>query len=112
MRFHSFHLLSGLLVFSGGCTSWSRLTDGQPVPSGTVQLWSGGEPRLVRAATVAGDTLMARAALPDTGRLAVPLSAIDSVRIQRGDPGKVVILGSGLAIVLLLAFAQGLQGME
>jgi hypothetical protein len=112
MRFHSFHLLTGLLVFSAGCTSWSRLTDAQPMPGGTVQLWSGGEPRLVREAKVAGDILMARAALPDTARLAVPLSAIDSVRIQRGDPGKAVIVGSGIAIVLLLAYAQGLQGME
>ncbi len=113
MRFRSFHLLTGALAFSAGCTSWSRLGDGRPVPaSGTVQLWSGGEPRLVHATKVTGDTLTARASLPDTGRLTVPLAAIDSVRIQRVDPGKTVIVGSGVAIVLLLAYLGGLQGLR
>lgn len=113
MRVRLLHLLTGLLVFLAGCTSWGRLADGQPLPAtGTVQLWSGGKARLVHAANVAGDTLKARASPPDTSGLALPLAAIDSIRIQRVDPGKAVIVGSGVAIVLLLAYLDGLQGLR
>ncbi len=78
-------LVLGITAFvaCAGCTSWSRLNDGQPVP--------------------------ARHSLPDTARRTVANTTIDSLRIQTTDAGKTLIVGSGVAIALLLAFAQGLS---
>jgi hypothetical protein len=42
----------------------------------------------------------------------MPLTAVDSLRIQHVDAGKAVIVGSGVAIVLFLAYLDGLQGMR
>ena len=113
MPFRSSDLLFGLLTFTTGCTSWSRLADEQPVPPrGQVQVWSGGEARLVHTARVVGDTFKAHAPPPDTSGIVMPLTAIDSLRIQHVDPGKAVIVGSGVAIVLFLAYLDGLQGMR
>jgi hypothetical protein len=59
-----------------------------------------------------GDSLVGQGAFPDTTRRAVALSAIDSLRTQSIDPGKMLIVGTGLAMALVYAFAQGLRGMN
>ena len=104
---------AGWLTVSAGCTSWSRIGDRQPVPSrGTVQVWSAGTDLLLRDARTVGDSLVGRAPLPDTTRRAVPLMAIDSVRMQSTDMGKTLIVSSAAAIAVLLAYSSGLGGMD
>ena len=105
--------LTVLVTGAAGCTSWSRLADSQPVPSrGTVQVWSAGEDILLRDPQRVGDSLLGREPLPDTTQRAVALTTIDSLRIQTTDVGKAVIVGSGVAIAVLLAYTQGLRGMK
>ena len=79
-------------------------------PRGTVQVWSAGQDILLRDPHRVGDSLVGHRPLPDTRT--VPLTAIDSLRIQTTDVGKRVIVGSGVALVVLLAYSQGLQGMK
>jgi hypothetical protein len=79
---------------------------------GTVQVWSAGEEILLRDPEAVGDYLVGRGPLPDTTRRRVALTTIDSVRVQTTDVGMVVIVGTGVAIAALLAYAQGFQGME
>jgi len=96
-----------------GCTSWSRLSDSQPVPSrGTVQVWSQGQEILLRDPRTVGDSLVGRAPDPDTTRYAVALSAIDSLRTQTIDIGKALIVGTGvtIAFTLLYAYAAAPRG--
>ena len=96
-----------------GCTSWSRLSDSQPVTSrGTVQVWSDGREILLRDSRTVGDSLVGRAPYPDTTRSTVALSAIDSLRTQTTDMGKMLIVGTGVAIAVLYAYAKGLGGNE
>lgn len=99
-----------LIACAAGCTSWSRLGDGRPVPvRGTVQVWSAGQPVLLREPRTVDDSLVGRAAEPDTTRHSVALASIDSVRVQELDLGKVLIVGTGVAIAALLLWAQGLN---
>jgi hypothetical protein len=94
-----------------GCTSWSRLNQNQPVPArGTVQVWSGGQEIVLWDSRTVGDSLVGRAPHPDTTRTAVALSAIDSLRTQQIDMGKTLIVGTGVALALLYAYAQGFGG--
>ena len=105
--------LTALVTSAAGCTSWSRLADSRPVPArGTVQVWTGGQDTLLRDPHRVGDSLVGHGPLPDTTRRTVPLTAIDSLRIQTSDVGKTMIVGSGVAIVVLLVYSQGLQGMK
>jgi hypothetical protein len=102
-----------LVTCAAGCTSWSRLTNSQPVPTrGTVQVWSAGQDILLRDPTPLGDSLVGRGPLPDTTRRAVDRTTIDSLRVQTTDVGKAVIVGSGVAIAVLLVLAQSFQDME
>ena len=99
-----------MVACGAGCTSWSRLGYSKPVPArGTVQAWSAGQAILLRDPRTEGDSLVGRAPLPDTTRRAVVLTTIDSLRIQATDAGKTLIVGVGVAIVALLAYAQGLN---
>jgi hypothetical protein len=101
----------GALVISAvaGCTSWSRLPKGQPVPArGTIQVWSAGQDLLLREAKTLGDSLVGRRATPDTARSSVALENIDSLRVQTTDLGKTLIVGTGVAIALVFAVAEGL----
>ena len=105
----------GLTVLSTyaapACTSWSRLNQSAPVPDrGTVQVWSAGREILLRDPETVGDSLVGHRPLPDTTRLAVALPTIDSLRVQTIDAGKVLIVGTGVTLALLLAYAQGLEG--
>ena len=105
--------LTVLAAHAGGCTSWSRLNAGEPIPDrGTVQIWSAGQHILLRDPETVGDSLVGRRALPDTVRSAVALTTIDSLRVQTTDIGKSVIVGTGVALALLLAYTQGLEGMK
>lgn len=105
--------LNALLACLAGCTSWARLPETRPVPArGTVQVWSSGHAALLRDPQVVRDSLVGRAPLPDTSQSAVPLAGVDSVRIQTADPGKTLIVGTGVAMALLLAYLQGLRGLE
>jgi hypothetical protein len=79
---------------------------------GTVQVWSAGKEALLRNPKKMGDSLVGQAPLPDTTRLTVPLTSIDSLRIQDMDVGKVLIVGTGVAIALVLVYAEGFKGME
>jgi hypothetical protein len=101
------------LIACLGCTSWTRLPDSRPVPArGMVQVWSGGQPSILRDPHPVGDSLVGRGPSPDTTRRTLLLTKIDSVRTQTPDLGKTLIVGSGLTIVLLLAYLQGLRGLE
>lgn len=100
--------ITALLACVAGCTSWSRLNERQPVPArGTIQVWSAGGPILIREARTLGDSLLGRGAEPDTTSHSIALASIDSVRIQTVDMGKVLIVGTGVGIALLLAAASG-----
>ena len=68
-----------------------------------VQVWSAGEDILLRDARRLRDSLVGRRPLPDTTRRAVALSDIDSVRTQATDPGKMLIVGTGVAIAVVFA---------
>jgi hypothetical protein len=104
--------LIALFALPAGCTSWERLPNSRPVPArGTVQIWSGGRASFLRSVQVAGDSLVGRRPLPDTSSQFVSLRTIDSVRIQTTDLGKTFIVGSGVGIMLLLVYLQGLQGL-
>ncbi len=99
-----------LLISLAGCTSWSRLPESRPVPArGTIQVWSAGEPVLLREPRTVDDSLVGRGAELDTTRRSVALASIDSVRIQDLDLGKVLIVGAGVAIAVLLAVASGFE---
>jgi hypothetical protein len=105
--------LTAALAGAAACTSWSRLERSRPVPArATVQVWSGGKNTLLREAKTSGDSLVGRAPAPDTTRLAFSLATVDSVRMEDLDMGKVVIVGTGVLIALVLAYGAGLQGME
>ena len=105
-RLVQFALLA-LVSFIAGCTSWARLHEGRPVPErGTVQAWNAGQATLLREPVTQGDSLVGRAPLPDTTRRSVALASIDSVRVQDVDMGKVVIVGTGVAIAALLYYSS------
>lgn len=103
--------LAAVVVSAAACTSWSRVPNDQPVPSrGTVQVWSAGQEVLLRDPRTEGDSLVGRQPLPDTTRRAVALSAIDSLRAQTFDPGKVLIVGTGVAMAVVYAVASSWGG--
>ena len=105
--------LTALIAGAAGCSSWSRLDQGRPLPTGgTVQVWSAGKSMLLRNPKTVGDSLVGQAPSPDNTRRTVPLTTIDSLRIQDADMGKVVIVGTGVLIAVALAYAAGFQGME
>jgi hypothetical protein len=105
--------LAVVVAMVSGCTSWSRLADNQPVPArGSVQVWTGGQDTVLYDAQRLADSLVGQGAYPDTTRRAVALSDIDSLRTQTFDPGKVLIVGTGVAMAVVFAFAQGLRGMN
>jgi hypothetical protein len=102
-----------LLATAAGCSGWSRLDEGRPLPvGGTVQVWSDGRDILLRNPKVVGDSLVGQEPPPGTARRTFPLTTIDSLRIQDTDMGKAVIIGTGVALVLGYLYLQGLQGME
>ena len=102
--------LTAVAICAGGCTSWSRLSDCRPVPArGTVQVWSAGQEILLREPQRVGDSLVGREPPPDTTRRTVALKRIDSLRVQSTDMGKVLIVGTGVSLALLYAWAQGLN---
>jgi hypothetical protein len=102
--------LATLVISESGCTSWSRLRDNQPVPArNVVQVWSDGQEVLIWEPHTVGDSLVGREAHPDTTRITVALSAIDSVRTQETDMGKTLIVGTGVALAVLYAYAKGLN---
>lgn len=101
--------LAALLTGTAAC-SWSRLADSRPLPAGSlVQVWSGGQVIQLHDSKTEGDSLVGHLPLPDTVRHAVALATIDSVRVQDMDPGKMLIVGTGVAMAVLYAFAQGLN---
>ena len=105
--------LAMLGASSVGCTSWSRLEQNAVVPSrGTVQVWSANQAILLRDMQTVGDSLVGHRPVPETARVAVALTTIDSIRVQTTDIGKSLIVGTGVAIAVLLAYTQGLQDME
>ena len=96
-----------------GCTSWSRLEQNAVVPSrGTVQVWSANQAILLRDMQTVGDSLVGHQPVPETARVAVARTTIDSIRVQTTDIGKSLIVGTGVALAVLLAYTQGLQDME
>jgi chromosome condensin MukBEF ATPase and DNA-binding subunit MukB len=79
---------------------------------GTVQVWTAGQELLLRDAHRVGDSLVGYRPYADTARSAVALGSVDSLRVQSTDLGKTLIVGTGVAIALVLAYAEGLQGMD
>jgi hypothetical protein len=89
------------------------LTDNRPLPArGTVQVWSAGEEIVLCDSCAVGDSLGGHGLFPDTTRRGVALTTIDSLRMQTTDIGKTPIVGTGVAMAVLLAYAQGLGGMN
>jgi hypothetical protein len=81
------------------------------VPSrGTVQVWSVGQDILLTDPKRVGDSLVGQGPFADTTQHAVALSDIDSLRTQDLDLGKVLIVGTAAAMVVVYSFAQGLGG--
>ncbi len=105
--------LAMLSASSVGCTSWSRLEQNGVVPSrGTLQVWRASQAILLRDAQTVGDSLVGHRPVPESARVAVARTTIDSIRVQTTDIGKSLIVGTGVAIAVLLAYTQGLQDME
>jgi hypothetical protein len=77
---------------------------------GAVQVWSAGEGIILRDPRRVNDSLVGEGPLPDTTQWVVALSDIDSVRIWTTDPGKVLIVGTAVAIAVLYAYSGGLGG--
>ncbi len=105
--------LAVLGASSVGCTSWSRLEQNGVVPSrGTLQVWRASQAILLRDAQTVGDSLVGHRPVPETDRVAVARTSIDSIRVQTTDIGKSLVMGTGVAIAVLLAYTQGLEDME
>ena len=104
-RLFQLGLAASLLL--SGCTSWFRRADGRPVPArGTIEVWSSGQKILLRDARTVGDSLQGPGAHPDTTRRSIAVSEIDSIRIQTIDPGKMLIVGTGLAVAAVFVIAS------
>ncbi|HET6777933.1 MAG TPA: hypothetical protein VFH26_03510 [Gemmatimonadales bacterium] len=107
MRARLIHLGLAAIMLLSGCTSWFRLADGRPVPTrGTIEVWSSGQKILLRDARTVGDSLEGPGAYPDTTRRSIATSEIDSIRIQTLDPGKMLIVGTGLAMAAVFVIAS------
>ena len=114
-------LIVVLCAVIGGCHSWHRhptmLT--QPIDERTrVQLWYGGAAQVVHAVRVREDSVEAVPYwLPpdcDSCAVRIPVSLIDSVRVQRDSPSRTALLGTALLVVTLFAFylADGLSDLQ
>ena len=87
-----------------GCTSWAPLDTARPAPRRTpVQVWTEDGVVTVRELAVTADSVSGQGVWPDSGRLVVPRDAVDSLRIQTEDPGKILIIGVAAGIGLLYA---------
>jgi hypothetical protein len=103
--------LAAIVVVVSGCTTWSRLQEPRPVPArGPVQVWSGGQDIVLYEVRRLGDSLVGQGVHPDTTRQTVALSAIDSLRTQEFDPGKMLIIGTGVAMAVVFYVASNLGG--
>ena len=103
--------LAAIVMLLSGCTSWFRLTDSRPVPArGTIQVWSAGQKILLRDARTVGDSLEGEGAHPDTTQRSIAMSEIDSIRTQTIDPGKMLIVGTGLAVAVVFVVASSFSG--
>lgn len=101
--------LATIVMFLSGCTSWFRLADSRPVPArGTIQVWNAGQKILLRDARTVGDSLEGQGVLPDTTRRSIATAEIDSIRIQTIDPGKILIVGTGLAVAAAFVIASSI----
>jgi len=67
---------------------------------------------LLRDTQTMGDSLVGHRPVPESARVAVARTTIDSIRVQTTDIGKSLIVGTGVAIAVLLAYTQGLEDME
>jgi hypothetical protein len=99
------------IMCAGACTSWSRVADNEPVPArGTIQVWSAGRNTLLHKTRTLGDSLAGKRPAPDTTRVAVALSAIDSLRTQTPDFGKMFVLGVGVGVAVFYAIVHSPAG--
>lgn len=100
-------LLAALLV--SACGGWQRLPDLSPdtLPRRQqVQLWSGGQARVLHAVRIDSDSIHGVPfQLPptcDSCRVAIPLAAVDSLRLGNQEAPAIVLIGSGLLVFLFL----------
>jgi len=82
------------------------------LPAARCRVWSANQAILLRDMQTVGDSLVGHRPVPETARVAVARTTIDSIRVQTTDIGKSLIVGTGVAIAVLLAYTQGLQDME
>ena len=68
-----------------------------------MQVWSKGEATLLRRVRLGPDSLHGQRVGADSSSVSIARTAVDSVRVYQTDPFKVVILGTGLAILALYA---------
>jgi hypothetical protein len=95
-----------VLVLLAGCHLWRRDPQALVQPLGErtrIQLWSRGEVRVVHGVRVRGDSVVAVPYwLPprcDSCAVRLPLSLVDSVRVQQPAATRTLILEGGLLAV-------------
>ena len=94
-------LAASIVVAQSGCTSWSRAPDSSPTPQGERrQIWRSGAVLILDKVFLSSDSLVGESLDSAKTRIAVARKDVDSMRVQRVDSGKVIILGTGLAILL------------
>jgi hypothetical protein len=95
-----------IVLLTAGCTSWSRIelpADLEPQPVGRSQVWVGAVPVEVEQLAFTADS--ARGPQRTSGTvLAWPRKGIDSVRVRRLDPGKLLLGVAALPVGLSMLF--------
>jgi hypothetical protein len=94
------------VLLTAGCTSWSHIelpADLEPQPVGRSQVWVGAVPVEVEQLAFTADS--ARGPQRTSGTvLAWPRKGIDSVRVRRLDPGKLLLGVAALPVGLSMLF--------
>jgi hypothetical protein len=95
------------------CTSWTRLPPTQPTPPpATMQVWRVAQVLRLERATVTRDSIVGWRTQPDTARVALARTEIDSIRVQQLDPGKVFMVSAGVGLAAFLLWSSELGGLK
>jgi len=96
-------------LLASACGGWERLPDLSPdtlPPRQQVQLWSGGQVRVLHSVQIDGDSIRGvpfqLSPACDSCRVAIPLAAVDSLRAGDQETPAIALIGSGLLVFLLL----------
>jgi len=100
-----------------GCAGWTRVESLEPdslPPGQDVQVWTGRKARVLHGVTIGQDSIRGIPfQLPlscDTCRVAVPLAAVDSVRVgSEAQNGFLWVAGVGGVLLVIAAIIEGLK---